>query len=105
MKRSLRRVAVPVCLSGLLGLAGCSSSDVDYSLLPDIVRIVTDPPGADLQLEGYPNRFLTPCDIKRETLRGRTIKIVKDGFVPFEGSLAEIPAGERGSFRLVLRKQ
>lgn len=104
MTRVPRRRVSPVLLVAL-GLAGCSGSDVDYSLLPDIVRIVTDPPGADLQLEGYPNRFVTPCDIKRETLRGRKITISKAGCATFQGSLADIPAGERGSFKLTLRPQ
>lgn len=102
MIRSPRRVSPALLVALCLG--GCAGSDVDYSLLPDIVRIVTDPPGADLQLEGYPNRFVTPCDIKRETLRGRTITISKEGHVPFQGSLADIPSGERGSFKLTLRK-
>lgn len=85
-------------------LPACSGPDIDYNQLPDLVRLVTDPPAADVQLEGYVGRFVTPCDIHRETLRGRQITITKDGYAPFQGTLADVTAGERGTFRLVLRK-
>lgn len=100
MTRSLRRLCLPACLV----LSACGTPDIDYSQLPDLVRIVTDPPGADLQLDGVVNRFVTPCDIKRDTLRGRTITITKEGYAPFQGTLADVTAGERGTFRVALRK-
>lgn len=84
-------------------LAGCRSSEFDYQELPDLVRIVTDPPAADVQLEGSVARFVTPCDIRRDALVGKTILIEKEGYAPFQGTLADIPAGERGTFRLKLR--
>ncbi|HLU38375.1 MAG TPA: PEGA domain-containing protein [Planctomycetota bacterium] len=85
-------------------LAACRGPAIDYDQLPDLVRLETDPPGADVQLSGYAIRFVTPCDIKRETLRGREITVVKEGYAPFQGTLADIPAGQRGTFRLTLRK-
>jgi hypothetical protein len=91
-------------LLGVL-LAGCRSSEFDYGELPELVRIVTDPPAADVQLEGSLARFVTPCDIRREALEGRTLLIEKPGYVPFRGTLADIPAGERGTFKLTLRPQ
>lgn len=94
----------PLGLALVLAAGSCAGPTIDYDQLPDLVRIVTDPPGADLQLTGYVTRFVTPCDIRRETLRGRTITITKEGYAPFVGDLSQIPAGERGSFRLPLRK-
>lgn len=84
--------------------AGCSAPDIDYSELPELVRIITDPPAADVQLEGSLARFVTPCDVSPQTLAGRVLLIEKAGYAPFRGTLADIPAGERGTFKLTLRK-
>lgn len=85
-------------------LPGCRSSAFDYRQLPDLVRLVTDPPAADVQVEGYVGRFVTPCDIHRDTVRDRNLTITKEGYAPFHGTLADIPAGQRGTFKLTLRK-
>lgn len=93
-------------LGTLLGtsLGGCATSDFDYDGLPENVRIESDPPGVDLQLSGYVTKFVTPCDIKRDTLRGRTLTFTKAGHIPFQGTLGELSAGDRGVFSVTLRK-
>lgn len=101
---AMNRAPLAYCFLAAVLLPACSAPDIDYSQLPDLVRLITDPPGADVQLEGYVKRFVTPCDISREALRGRKLTITKEGYLPFHGSLGDITAGERGSFRLVLRK-
>lgn len=85
-------------------LSGCASSDVDYDRLPDLVRIESDPPGVDLQLSGFVTRYVTPCDIKREALRGRTLTFTRAGYIPFQGQLGDLAEAGRGSYQLTLRK-
>lgn len=85
-------------------LTGCASSDVDYDQLPDLVRIESDPPGVDLQLSGFVTRYVTPCDVKREALRGRTLTFTRVGYIPFQGQLGDLEDAGRGSYLLTLRK-
>jgi len=91
-----------LALAVLLG--SCASSDVDYDQLPDLVRIESDPPGVDLQLSGFVTRHVTPCDVKRETLRGRTLTFTRAGYIPFQGQLADLEETGHGSYLLTLRK-
>ncbi len=86
-------------------LAGCATGDFDYDALPDVVRIESEPAGVELQLSGYVARFVTPCEIKRETLRGRTLTLTHAGYLPFQGMLGDLAARERGVYRVDLRKR
>jgi len=100
----LRRTLAAVLAGLAVILPGCRTTEFDYSELPDPVRLITDPPAADVQIEGSLARFVTPCDIRKEALIGRTLLVEKAGYEPFRGTLADIPAGERGAFHLTLRK-
>ena len=91
-----------LALAVLLG--SCASSDIDYDQLPDLVRIESDPPGVDLQLSGFVTRHVTPCDVKREALRGRTLTFTRAGYIPFQGQLGDLEEVGRGSYLLTLRK-
>lgn len=93
---------IALALAALLG--SCASSDVDYDQLPDLVRIESDPPGVDLQLSGFVTRYVTPCDVKREALRGRTLTFTRTGYIPFQGQLGDLEETGRGSYLLSLRK-
>lgn len=95
---------LPRLLFAAILLSACHTTEFDYGSLPDPVRVATDPPAADVQLEGSLARYVTPCDISKSALIGRTLIIEKPGYAPFRGRLEDIPAGERGTFRLVLRK-
>lgn len=88
-----------------VSLSGCKShkNPHGWQNLPHVIRIVTEPEGAELKLPGYNLLLITPADIERKIGPDDTLVITKEGYLPFRGSLADMPQIALNTYRVKLQ--
>jgi len=94
-------VLVVVTLAG-----GCKLYRNPHGLqdLPTVIRIVTEPPGADLKLARYNLILTTPADIEQDVDLDDKLVISKPGYWVFRGTLRDIPQVALGTYLVKLQK-
>lgn len=65
------------------------------------LRIDTDPNPARLTLLDENMEFATPCDLRVSP--GTRIRVEREGYLPFEGRIDELPRVGKDSYKAVLR--
>jgi hypothetical protein len=90
-------------LVALALLAPWRSASEVRPLGPGFLRISSDPPGAEVQIDGAPHGEPTPTVLTAEPGRGLEIRLEKPGFVP-SSTRASAAEGETQDVHLTLRE-
>lgn len=94
------------CVLAAAGLAlaasGCYSNPHGYQDTPPILRLVSVPSGATVDIPSMNLRLETPCDLPTELDLDDEISVSKQGYVPFRGTLGEIREISRRTFEVRL---
>ena len=91
-----------VAASLALVASGCYSNPHGYQDTPPILRLVSVPSGATVDIPSMNLRLETPCDLPTELDLDDEISVSKPGFVPFRGTLGEIREISRRTFEVRL---
>jgi hypothetical protein len=102
-KKALFAAAV-LALATLAG--GCRLYRNPHGLqnLPTVIRIVTEPAGAELKLVRHNLVLTTPADIELDIDEDDRLVITKEGYWTFRGTLADIPQIALDTYLVKLRK-
>ncbi|MGQ9589515.1 MAG: hypothetical protein ACUVYA_04380 [Planctomycetota bacterium] len=85
-----------------LAASGCYSNPHGYQDTPPILRLVSVPSGATVDIPSMNLRLETPCDLPTELDLDDEISVSKRGYVPFRGTLGEIREISRRTFEVRL---
>lgn len=72
--------------------------------LAPIKRLITEPSGAELRIERHNLILETPCDLPQAVHPTDVLVISADGFLPYRGTLGELPQVSLGTYKAALRK-
>jgi len=70
---------------------------------PHVIRITSEPSGATLTLHARDLDLVTPADVRMRGDSDERITIVKEGYVPFEGTLRDLAQISRNTYQAKLR--
>ena len=102
-----RRLPTSLCLGlGLLaGLSACTAWPDPPGPEVTVTRLVTVPPGAKVYFPRLGRGGLTtPMDMSRDVRTTDTIRVVKEGFEPWEGQLRELWQEADSCYKLRLKR-
>ena len=84
----MKKILLPAIAAGLLGATGCSTI-VNHGRTAG-VDVRSDPPGAEIFLDGKPTGARTPARIEIEGGSGEhTVRVAKDGYGTFERTVSK----------------
>lgn len=100
---AIARVSVVVLLAAV-ALAGCNTFKNSHGRQnkPHVLRIVSIPSNAKLTIPGKQLMLYTPADIEIDLGKDTEILVTKDGYLPFEGVLGDLPQVARQTFEVRL---
>ena len=105
--KALITVAAIVLAAPAAGfLSGCQTYKNPHGRqnLPHVIRIVSDPAEAKLRLVRQNLILYTPADIELEIKSGDTLEITKKGYLPFRGTLRDMPQIALNTYQVTLQK-
>ncbi len=85
-------------------LTGCNTYKNSHGRQnkPHVLRIVSIPSNAKLTIPGRKLMLYTPADIEVDLGKGDAIVVEKDGYLPFEGVLGDLPQVARQTYEVRL---
>jgi hypothetical protein len=93
-----------VATSGFLSACTVYKNAHGYQNQPHVIRIETEPAGAQLRLPRHNLILVTPVDIERSMSLSDDIEITKEGYQPFRGQLRDIPQVALDTYHVKLQK-